>query len=1214
MLRAMTCPACGGVVSEGSRFCPSCGHQLMSRGDERRVATVLFADLVGFTSLAETRDPEQVKNLVDSCFELLVSDINAFGGKVDKIIGDAILALFGAPVAHEDDADRAVRAALRMQQTVATHAQNLGAGIRVRIGVNTGEVLVGSLRAGGDYTAMGDVVNTAQRLQVAAEPGTVVVGPATHAATEDAIEYRELGRLTAKGREEPVAAWVAVEPLMPPGYRRRRVVTPLVGRGAELSVLDDSVRAAVHRQRAHLLLLLGEAGVGKSRLAEEVAAHARCDQGAVVYEGRCVPYGEANLWWPIAEALRQACGITADTALAAAEPACIEAVSGVLDQPPRSPEVKRIANGLLYLMGHEVSLRDIDPQRARDEAVRSLLGFIEASARRQPVVVVLSDLHWADDVVLETLGALLDRLSRSPAVLIATARPNLQDRFNSPTGRHNTVVINLDPLDRASAAELLSYLYQGDIEDAAAEALLDRSGGNPFFLEELVAFVASDEHERSPVGESTGPGQAAETGFLNHLPDTLRGLVAARIDALSTSERATLEDAAVWGRSGPVEALAQMGRGMHGIEDVKPALKRLVEDEILVFYGDRWRFRNDLVREVAYNVLTKAARARRHCGIATFLEHTAVRTASGPVPEADEAGAPGDELSLASDRLVDVISFHYAAAAELVRDLGPVEGVPPDIEVDALSWLQEAANRAQIAQAMPVAARLYRQALDLVDPDDDRLRLELLLGRAAAEVDLRRSEEALAGIEEAMALAAGLGPSERARCLLVLGDLHQKGGDLVAALETLVDAARQFRGVGDLKGVADAERLIGLTLLFSGQLDEAEASISAALDANRELSDRRGEAWALQNLAWISYVKGRTGEAEQRITASIDLFSDLADSGGLNWALGLLAFVKFHEGMLREAGDLAEQVLIEARERGDRWGEGMMLLLLASVRQWSGRAQSALVAAEDALATFRSIGDRFGECQSLAAAGRCSVSVGKVTEGLTSLHAAMTVQEGDVVDELAQSAAAALASAAVQIGAPYLAFEALETFPEKDRTELDPSHIGIRDMVVARGLARLQVDDLDGAIAELEVAATPDADGMPSSYALSALAMAKAARGDLDEAVELANRVTGAPRTTYSDRATASIAALLARASRGDASVADELADLQAQVDETDDRTVRAVVALARSMAATTLALPEAAEARELAEVLLGSLDLHAEGWRTIFGRVLGGVVVDATR
>jgi class 3 adenylate cyclase/tetratricopeptide (TPR) repeat protein len=1151
------------------------------------VATVVFADLVGFTALSETRDPEQVKELVDGCFERLVQDITGFGGRVDKIIGDAILALFGAPIAHEDDAERAVRAALRMQQTIIEYAAEVGASIQARIGVNTGEVLVGALRAGGEYTAMGDVVNTAQRLETTADPGTVVVGAATHAATADTIEYRALGLIDARGREEPVEAWIAVEPLLPPGYRRRKLQTPFVGREAEMGVLSHAINACVSRHRAHMLLLLGEAGVGKSRLAEEVAEVARCDHGAVVFEGRCVPYGEANVWWPIAEALRQACVIPADAPIADADRLCSATVGRVLGQGERSPEVKRIVNGLLYLMGYEVSLRDIDPVRARAEASRSVLAFLEASARLQPVIVVLSDLHWADDLVLEMLDALLDRVSRSPAVLIATARPNLLDRHPVPAGRHNTVVVNLDPLDRDASTALLASLFEHDADDTTREALLERSGGNPFFLEELVAYVATEGSERA--ARSTANVGGSITGPLTDLPDTLRGLVAARIDALAPAERVTLEDASVWGRSGPIEALEIMAQQMHSIDDVVPALRRLVADEIMVVDGRRWQVRNDLVREVAYGMLTKGDRARRHNGIAHYLEHV----------EFD-----GND---ANDRTVDVIAYHYAAAADLLKDLGTIEYVPADTIEQAVTWLHRAAVRAQVAQAMPVAARLFGQALSLVDPADVERRVELLLGRASAASELRRTDDALADVVEARSLAAGLDPGAEARCLLVLGDIEQKRGELDSALATLADARRRFEADDDLKGVADAERLSGLTLLFAGRLDEAEDSIDHALSTNQALGDRRGEAWALQNLAWISYVKGRPSEAEERISASANTFAELADSGGLNWALGLLGFVKFHQGHLIEAGELAEQVLTEARERGDRWGEGMMLLLMAGVRQWSGAATAALVAAEDALATFRSIGDRFGEFQALAAVGRTSVSIGRIDEGLRALSDAWQDSGTSSEDEFVRSAAAGLAGAAVQLGDARLALDTLDAL-DASRPHEGLSSIGHRDSLVARGLALLMVGDISEAKDVLDAASQPDADGTRSSYALSALALAAAAGGDRTEVDQLRAEVDAALCSTYSDRATAGLAHLLCRSADGDRSAAADWDELVETVDATDDRVVRAIAALARARGLAALGSPDAAAAADEAGDRLQQLDLRAEGWQAIFDHVVGPV------
>ena len=390
------------------------------RGDERRVVTVLFADIVGFTTLSEHRDPEQVKGIVDGCFQRLVADIEEFGGRVDKIVGDAVLALFGAPIAHEDDAERAVRTALRLPVTLCDAAADLGLNVRLRVGVNTGEVLVGSLRAGGDYTAMGDVVNTAQRLQSAAEPGQVLVGQATYLTTRRVVTYRSVGTVAAKGREAPVAAWVAEGARLPPGHRADRRRAPLVGRDDEVALLSHTLNMAIDRGRPALLLTLGDAGLGKSRLAEEVAEQARECHGALILPGRCVPYGEANVWWPVASAVQAACdvepGDEPDVVARKVRAAVAEALDGA---DGGAGAVDRVVEGLLQLLGFEV-LRGIDATRARDEVIGSLLAFTTALARRRPVVMVLSDLHWADEAVLDVLGGLLQSTARLPFVVLAT--------------------------------------------------------------------------------------------------------------------------------------------------------------------------------------------------------------------------------------------------------------------------------------------------------------------------------------------------------------------------------------------------------------------------------------------------------------------------------------------------------------------------------------------------------------------------------------------------------------------------------------------------------------------------------------------------------------------------------------------------------------------------------------------------------------------------
>ena len=402
---------------------------LLLRADERRVVTVLFGDLVGFTALAEMLDPERVKILVDEMFDRLAADIVSFGGRVDKVMGDGIVALFGAPVSHGDDAERAVRAALKMQHSVKSFQGEVDVPVRMRIGVNTGEALVGSLRADTDYTATGDAVNTASRLQAAADPGSVLVGEATREATGDAIRYVEVPPVIAKGKEEPVRAWRAVEVLLRPGERAPHALAPLVGRGDEVALMRSALAMAEHRRRAQLLVVMGDAGLGKTRLAEEITAIARDEHGALVAAGRCVPYGEANPWQPVAEAMRGALDLSPETPLAHARTAISAQVAALFRATPESPEVERTVAGLLHLLGYDTPVTQLDPQAQVTESGRAVRTFLQAQANQRLVVLWLSDLHWADDVVLRLVDALCNRLARLPFVLLTTARYALNERW-----------------------------------------------------------------------------------------------------------------------------------------------------------------------------------------------------------------------------------------------------------------------------------------------------------------------------------------------------------------------------------------------------------------------------------------------------------------------------------------------------------------------------------------------------------------------------------------------------------------------------------------------------------------------------------------------------------------------------------------------------------------------------------------------------------------
>ncbi|MGH9024517.1 MAG: adenylate/guanylate cyclase domain-containing protein, partial [Acidimicrobiia bacterium] len=516
----MTCPSCGSAVPDGARFCPSCGHTLVSRPDERRVVTVLFADLVGFTTFSEHRDPESVKQLVDTCFEALTADVAAHGGQLDKIVGDALIALFGAPVAHEDDAERAVRAALQMQATLAGLRERHDLAAELRIGVNSGEVLVGALRAGGDYTAMGDVVNTASRLQTAAGPGQVIVGPSTYAATRGIVRHEPLGTLPVRGRDQAVEAWLALEALALPGRQPRQAQAPLVGREPELALLDRVLDLAFGHCRSYYVLLVGEAGVGKTRLALEVADAAVRERGARVLKGHCLPYGSSHEYWPLAEALNSACGVERDDPIEVAREAVRTAVldAGLDDS---EAEVERVIDGLLFVMRESQPDSAVEFARARDDALRATRRFFELLANQGPLVLVLSDLHWADERLLDALHLLLIRLRSLPLVLVGSVRPELEATVMQQPGRNNTLVLTLDPLDDDATTVIADALLGADSTPEMVKLLRERSGGNPFFIEELVALV-----QEANAGDLATQGDER----LRALPVTLRGLVGARLD------------------------------------------------------------------------------------------------------------------------------------------------------------------------------------------------------------------------------------------------------------------------------------------------------------------------------------------------------------------------------------------------------------------------------------------------------------------------------------------------------------------------------------------------------------------------------------------------------------------------------------------------------------------------------------------------------------
>ena len=1161
----MECPSCRASVPEGSRFCPSCGHALLARAEERRIVTVLFADLVGFTTFSEGADPEQLKNLVDAGFQRLVADIANHGGRVDKIVGDQIMALFGAPIAHEDDAERAVRAALQMQATLAEYAEEIRVPVRMRIGINSGEVLVGALRAGGEYTAMGDTVNVAARLQTTALPGQVLVGPATHDQTAEVVRYESIGAIEARGRGERVDAYVARETLAPPGHRRRRPRTPLIGRDQEMGILCSAVTMAFERRRPQMVMLTGDAGIGKSRLAEELTANAASEHSAMVLEGRCVPYGEANVWWPIAAAVRQALGVDLGDTAEDAEAKIRSKVAWGLKRAPDEPDVQRVVDGLTYLLGMPSALLEMEPARAKEHATSSFVGLLQNMAHRKPLVLALSELHWADQLVLDLVEALPDRMRGLPFALVATSRPELAERWSPAPGRHNLVALHLDPLGRKGAETLLTTLLEGTPSAELLDALLDRSGGNPFFLEELAALVH-------------------QAGSPSELPATLRGLVATRVDNLPAPERRVLDHAAVIGRLGTVEALASLSGPVDGA--LRRNLDALVSRDLLSLDGSGWAFRSDLVREVAYETLTKGERARAHARLGAFLRQ-----------QAKERGREGEQL--------EALAHHFGVAAELDAELGGVDGVPSDILDEAIASYEKAIAQAEHRETPAAAEQLCTRAIELLPEDRSNERRRFLVRRADARASLRRHDEARADVAIVLADAESAGDGwAMAAAYTARGHIEQSEGALYESAANLDEAVRRWQEVGDRAGEATARRLRGMTDLFLGRLTTAEANIGKALALFKELGDRRGEAWAQQNMAWISTSAGDVEEAKRRIGESVRLFSEIGDLAGLGWAYGLLGWVRLAEGYLEEADQLAHRVLDEFDNGGDPWAAGMMSLLCATTSLWLGRTDEAVEASSASRDAFASINDATGELRAVATLSRALLAQGDLERARGLLVTASALANSGMDADGRDMGRLITAGTAVQLGEVHHALSLGELLEPPGAN----GNVGLPvDREVPRGLALLQMGRDAQAASVLRDAYARAAGPGPVHAAGAALSLACAITGDANEAIEIADRTDEVDQGTYLDRIGTSFGRGFGqlRLGRGEEARA-SLEGAVALADGTGDRLNQALTRLALSWCLIALDTEDAQDVRADAAARLERIGLTETEWDGVFRRAAG--------
>lgn len=1082
--------------------------------------TVLFGDVVGFTGLAEHRDPEQVKRLIDGVFERLVDDVTSFGGRVDKLLGDGILALFGAPVAHEDDPERAVRAALRMQETIGGFVADAGSddALQMRIGINSGEVLVGTL-AGTDYTAMGDVVNTASRLQAEAPPGGVLVGESTYSLTSGVIDYGPPTTLQPRGREQSMTTWLARGALTAPGARVRRSDLRLVGRDPELDLARAALAVSFREKRTLLLNVVGESGVGKSRLIDELL-DTLDDLGvddAAVFEGACAPYGESNVWFPIATAIASHLGFDPSLSVDELRRRALAKATHLLSADGVTPEVERAVEVFLHLLGHDSALDAADPVTRRDMVQRAICRVVETRARRGPMVLWIDDLHWADQVVVELLEQLVGTVQRLPFVLVTSMRPGTDVVWPPSTDRTTILSLTLQPLDRAESDELAIELL-GRRHDAGGEhvpydrapadssatgehrvladrkllgALYDRSGGNPLFLQQLAEVVV-------------------EEGPASELPDSLRALIAARLDQLSVAERRVLDNAATLGLSGTMLSLERFAQATRQPFD-RSVVSALDSKGFLVVEGARWRFRSESVRETTYQTLTKASRAQRHAGVAASL--------AAHVPS-----------------VIDDLAHHAATAAELVAELGPVEGVPASIRADAVHALGVAARRARKSGSHRLSVRHATRAIALMQghPEETAERTALMLVRCAGLIEVREWPTATADLATLLDDAVASGDrAVEGEARRLLGSLHHLEGDPAGARAELGRSVDLLRTAGEPALLADALRQRGFIELFGGSLADAEWHFGEAEAEYRAMGDERGLAYIEQHRAWLSFLSGDLALADERLHRAAETHSRLGDRNGVGWAFGLLAFVRFFQRRFVEAEDLASIVQTEALERGDDWAAAMMQTLVADLRLWHGRLAEAVASAEQARMRFRRLGDKFGLVQALAPLLRAQVALGRANAVQRSTEELLSLADGSPAGPVPLLA---VAGAAMHRGDGRTALVTLaraETLTEERRA-------GMFEGSVTRSIASAQVGDLDDALAAVDEV---DEAVRDHPFVRTARAVVASLTGDHQGAVREASLVVGTAGSTYLDRAIAAVAAAGAHAALHDPHSAREVLD-----------------------------------------------------------------------
>jgi class 3 adenylate cyclase/tetratricopeptide (TPR) repeat protein len=913
---AQVCPN-GHPVPGGAKFCDVCGAAIgaapappaepAAPAAERRLVSVLFADLVGFTTLSENRDAEETRELLSRYFETCRRLIGLYGGTVEKFIGDAVMAVWGTPVATEDDAERAVRAAVDLVAAVTALGDEVGApNLRARAGVLTGEAAV-TVGAEGEGMVAGDLVNTASRIQSVADPGAVLVGEATRRATEQAVVYEEAGSFELKGKEGLTPLWKALRIVSGArgSLKSHGLEAPFVGRDRELRQIKDLFHASAEEGKAHLVSITGIAGIGKSRLGWEFYKYVDgLSQVTYWHRGRCLAYGEGVTYWALADMVRMRCRIVEDEEPASA----LEKLQAILEEHVADPDERR------FVEPRVAQLLGLGDQEARDkqDLFAAWRLFFERLADVYPTVLAFEDMQWADASLLDFVEYLLEWSRNSRLYVVTLARPELLERRQSwGAGHRNFSSLYLEPLSASAMEQLLGGLVPG-LPAGVRDQILARAEGVPLYAVETVRMLLDRGLlvQEGPVYRPVG-----EIGSLE-VPETLHALIAARLDGLSVEERRLLQDGAVLGKTFSRAGLSALAGGTE--EGLEPLLAALVRKEVLGVQADprspehgQYGFLQDLVRHVAYETISKRERRTRHLAAAAHLT---------------------DAFAGEEDEMVEVVASHYVAAYEAApdaEDAGEIKG-------KARQMLARAGERAASLGASAEAQRYFEQAAGLADDPLVEAGLREQAGLAAFHAGV---PEAIDVLDRGRALFEEAGETHAAaRVAARLGVSLWVNGRIEEGIARLEES---FAVLADEPPDADIALLaaeLGRLFFFGGEYVRAAERIEFALEAAESLALPEVLSQALNTKGMILSARGRPEEGLALLRHALALALEHDIGTAAVRAYVNLSF-RLHERLhWDEARTVIEAGLELARTRGYR-GTGWTLTqnladLLHQVGEW----------------------------------------------------------------------------------------------------------------------------------------------------------------------------------------------------------------------------------------------------------------------------------------